>query len=170
MDTWIDFRDEYMDELMRSEGPGDFANGNCAVCVSEHAIFRCRDCIAGPMWCLECVLLRHNQNPLHRLEVLLFFFALFYPVLTILFYRDGMGYFLSARHCKSLDYMFSLATLPIASVRAQSQVTKISSSFIQMVSIMSRSTTAAAQILVIVNNSCDLVGTLPPLWCLKPAQ
>lgn len=73
MDTWIDFRDEYMDELMRSEGRADFAQGNCPGCAAENPSFRCKDCTAGPMWCLDCVLLRHNQNPLHRVEVFLVF-------------------------------------------------------------------------------------------------
>lgn len=69
METWIEFRDEYLDELMRMEGRADSANAICAGCVAEGACFRCKDCTGGPMWCLDCVLLRHNQNPLHRVEV-----------------------------------------------------------------------------------------------------
>ena len=80
--TWVKYRDEYLDECMTLEGRGPFFK-YCSGCRAELPSYRCKDCMVGPLWCKECLLQRHDQSPLHNVEVLLsmFLFLAEFPFL-----------------------------------------------------------------------------------------
>jgi hypothetical protein len=68
LDTWKKYRDEYLDECMVLEGRGKFFH-TCAGCKQASPQYRCRDCMHGALWCKDCIVVRHDQSPLHRIEV-----------------------------------------------------------------------------------------------------
>lgn len=72
LQTWLGYRDEYLDECMALEGQGRWAK-SCAGCQKPFPQFRCKDCTHGALWCKECLLLTHHQNPLHSIEVRYFY-------------------------------------------------------------------------------------------------
>ncbi|KAF7331140.1 CxC2 domain-containing protein [Mycena sanguinolenta] len=69
--TWVDFRDEYLDEMLRLEGRGgSFSWSRCASCEAENPLFRCAHQIChGPeMFCAACIVQKHNCLPTHWIE------------------------------------------------------------------------------------------------------
>lgn len=66
--TWVDHREEYLDEMMGLEGRGRFQS-SCAGCRETFPEYRCKDCTHGALWCQKCLVQRHSQNPLHIVEV-----------------------------------------------------------------------------------------------------
>lgn len=68
LDTWKKYRDEYLDECMVLEGRGKFSHA-CVGCKQASPQYRCRDCMHGALWCQDCIVVRHDQSPLHRIEV-----------------------------------------------------------------------------------------------------
>ncbi|KAF9035697.1 hypothetical protein BDZ89DRAFT_924767, partial [Hymenopellis radicata] len=71
MSTWKQFRQSYLDELLRHDG---LAGGSltCAICndPSKHAEFRCADdeCVGLGLVCQECCLAHHLCLPLHWIQ------------------------------------------------------------------------------------------------------
>ena len=61
-------REDYLSELLRLEGRCGVSE-NCLSCRRQPAQFRCDDCFGLGMYCQECVVVRHGNNPLHRLKV-----------------------------------------------------------------------------------------------------
>ena len=66
--TWVKYRDDYLDECMFIESRGTFYS-SCAGCRALMPQYRCKDCTLGPLWCQACLLQRHDQSPLHLVEV-----------------------------------------------------------------------------------------------------
>ncbi|KIM82772.1 hypothetical protein PILCRDRAFT_7683 [Piloderma croceum F 1598] len=66
--TWLDYRDEYLDDLMCLEGRGNYQQA-CAGCNAPFPNFRCKDCTLGALWCQACLVKRHSQSPLHIVEM-----------------------------------------------------------------------------------------------------
>jgi hypothetical protein len=78
---WIPLRDEYLDELLRLEGRGEFTSPTCPSCVHDaFDVFddsstpsppsiRCQDCFTGELLCEKCCVRLHRQHPLHVIEV-----------------------------------------------------------------------------------------------------
>ena len=71
LSTWAGYRDEYLDELVRLKGRGDYADPAGASCTgcSATGVYRCVDCFGQDLVCRECCLARHVRAPLHRIEV-----------------------------------------------------------------------------------------------------
>jgi hypothetical protein len=70
MAMWVAEQEEYLRELIRHEGRGDaMGQVHCATCTTGEARYRCRDCLGQDMYCQDCVVLRHRENPCHRLQV-----------------------------------------------------------------------------------------------------
>lgn len=70
MKNWIPLRDEYLDELNRSEGRGGDVRECCRTCgKTGTCLYRCRDCFAPDMQCAGCTVTGHTRNPFHRPEV-----------------------------------------------------------------------------------------------------
>jgi hypothetical protein len=53
---------------MTLEGRGSF-HSFCAGCRAPMPRYRCKDCMVGPLWCQTCLVERHDQSPLHLVEV-----------------------------------------------------------------------------------------------------
>ena len=66
--TWLEYRDDYLDECMSLEGRGVFYS-SCAGCQLSMPRYRCKDCTLGPLWCQVCLVKRHGELPLHLVEV-----------------------------------------------------------------------------------------------------
>ncbi|KAJ6453223.1 hypothetical protein C8R47DRAFT_951488, partial [Mycena vitilis] len=65
---WRPLRDEYVEELMRLDGRGEFEDEMCPRCRSEKAEFRCRMCFGTELYCGHCTVQGHAENPLHVID------------------------------------------------------------------------------------------------------
>lgn len=72
MEEWVQYRDEYLAELLRLDGleSGSPVDG-CFTCgkASVDIPVRCLDCSGGRHFCAECVVKDHRCFPTHRIEV-----------------------------------------------------------------------------------------------------
>ncbi|KAF7783272.1 hypothetical protein Agabi119p4_2648 [Agaricus bisporus var. burnettii] len=69
MSSWREQIDEFLDELLRLEGRGDYAShGICLECHERRPEYRCSDCSTDELYCSSCVVALHKRNPLHRIE------------------------------------------------------------------------------------------------------
>ena len=68
---WLQFRNIFLDELLRHDGLGDFlGHTECSDCKKAPGVIKCKDCSSGQMLkCPECVVASHATFPLHRVEV-----------------------------------------------------------------------------------------------------
>lgn len=84
MKEWVNSgcKQEYLDELNRLEGRGQYRSSQCPSCRRHAATLamdqdretplptiRCRDCFGGEVVCEGCCLRNHIHNPLHIIEV-----------------------------------------------------------------------------------------------------
>ncbi|KAJ3017904.1 hypothetical protein NUW54_g473 [Trametes sanguinea] len=66
--SWVPYRQEYLDEILRHYGRKGFDFSSCSLCKQGNAYFRCLDCrIAQPL-CQNCLLTAHREVILHRPE------------------------------------------------------------------------------------------------------
>ncbi|KAH6890716.1 hypothetical protein BKA70DRAFT_1120446 [Coprinopsis sp. MPI-PUGE-AT-0042] len=59
-------------EILRHEAPGLDNGPSCSMGCSvlgEKGAFRCRDCFVNPVYCRSCMVVSHQQNPLHWIEM-----------------------------------------------------------------------------------------------------
>ncbi|KAG6914287.1 hypothetical protein DXG01_001266 [Tephrocybe rancida] len=66
--TWIDYRDSYLDAMIRSDGRGRHQKQGCVFCGEAEPTFQCRDCHRQRMACQICITSRHEHEPTHWLE------------------------------------------------------------------------------------------------------
>ena len=70
MTQWVPEADAYLDELLRLEGRGEFADFPCLCgAAASEAVYRCDDCTDCRMYCQACILASHAAHPLHRIKV-----------------------------------------------------------------------------------------------------
>ncbi|KAJ7023336.1 hypothetical protein C8F04DRAFT_1193588 [Mycena alexandri] len=65
------FRDETLDEWLRSEGRGSVKfHQACAGCKAANPLFRCsrQTCFGPAMFCETCIVKQHTQLPMHMIE------------------------------------------------------------------------------------------------------
>ncbi|KAF8137962.1 hypothetical protein K438DRAFT_1526094, partial [Mycena galopus ATCC 62051] len=63
--------DAYLSALLRRDGTGEDGRSDsvlCPSCSTRVGEFRCRDCFGDVMYCHPCIVSRHSENPLHRIE------------------------------------------------------------------------------------------------------
>ncbi|THU88535.1 hypothetical protein K435DRAFT_679607, partial [Dendrothele bispora CBS 962.96] len=67
--TWIPFREDYLDEMLYTEGRSGCAS-ICWTCGEMEAMYRCVDeeCFGGGMMCASCIVDAHARLPLHWIE------------------------------------------------------------------------------------------------------
>ncbi|KAI9059925.1 hypothetical protein FKP32DRAFT_1613943 [Trametes sanguinea] len=65
--SWLPYRQEYLDELLRHYGRKGADVTRCSICEQE-AEFRCPDCRVSHPLCQQCLLKEHNQLVFHRVE------------------------------------------------------------------------------------------------------
>jgi hypothetical protein len=67
---WRDYsREQALDEMLRLEGRGVFAELPCGECSAPLPLYRCTDCFGGELFCQQCILSMHRRNPFHVVEV-----------------------------------------------------------------------------------------------------
>lgn len=72
----MSLRDSILDELLRHDGLGAFIDSHCVECSENQidALFRCTDCGHGSaIMCHSCLIAKHQDMELHRIEVSSFF-------------------------------------------------------------------------------------------------
>ena len=111
MTTWLEYRQEYLDELLRLEGRGLNAaeareGPSCADCKAQEGTYRCVECFGRELVCEGCCISRHRRLPLHRIEVNF--------KLTVLARTNldaccsiGKGRISSRRHCGTSGFEFN---------------------------------------------------------------
>ncbi|KAJ7122459.1 hypothetical protein C8R44DRAFT_831617 [Mycena epipterygia] len=65
-------RQTFVDECLRLEGRGDHRHQTrCSNCPAglTLAVYRCQECFTDALFCKECLVLLHKDNPFHRVEV-----------------------------------------------------------------------------------------------------
>ncbi|KAK7018531.1 CxC2 domain-containing protein [Favolaschia claudopus] len=60
--------DEYLQELLRLDGCGDASEEKCPACDIATPSIRCKECLGGLLYCKDCCVTRHADNPLHSVE------------------------------------------------------------------------------------------------------
>ncbi|KAK7018429.1 CxC2 domain-containing protein [Favolaschia claudopus] len=65
---FLPLRDEYLREFLRLDGCGDASEDLCPGCGVHPPRIRCRDCHSGLLYCAECCVRNHGDNPLHVVE------------------------------------------------------------------------------------------------------
>ncbi|KAJ7441783.1 hypothetical protein B0H11DRAFT_2251843 [Mycena galericulata] len=66
--TWRPKIDTYVAEFIRLEGRGGADIDVCPGCTDGTPLFRCKDCHGGTMYCQACIVEKHRENPLHRIQ------------------------------------------------------------------------------------------------------
>lgn len=67
---FIQYRDEYLDSLLRRDGRGIYRlDETCSHCETGKCEIRCKECFGGELVCTECTLHSHRLLPLHQIEV-----------------------------------------------------------------------------------------------------
>ena len=70
MGTWLSRRPVVLDEVIRRDGlQAHTSLPQCASCLETVAMYRCIDCTARVLYCAPCITHRHDDIPLHRIEV-----------------------------------------------------------------------------------------------------
>ncbi|KAG2133551.1 uncharacterized protein EDB93DRAFT_1242852 [Suillus bovinus] len=71
MALWLHERKKYLLELIRLEGRGDYTSRETcqghSECASEPG-YHCWDCFGTELYCQGCIVNRHCENPLHKIE------------------------------------------------------------------------------------------------------
>jgi hypothetical protein len=105
---WKPYRNDYLDELLFLEGYRGFSKVHCPTCsadspIDDEPLYRCRDCFIGQPVCRSCCLSAHAQQPLHVIEVNLFFLSRFslYSANIIRPLRNGTEIFSNAYRSKN---------------------------------------------------------------------
>lgn len=73
---WIPYRAEFLHELLRLEAPAS-QNPTCPRCETS-AEYRCLSCFSAEPMCKGCLLSRHADTPLHRIQVRFWHFTTSY--------------------------------------------------------------------------------------------
>ncbi|KAJ6450007.1 hypothetical protein C8R47DRAFT_999048 [Mycena vitilis] len=63
-------RDIYLAQMLRRDGRGDVATDVCPRCrIAENPSHRCRECTGDTLFCENCCVEKHIDNPLHIIEM-----------------------------------------------------------------------------------------------------
>lgn len=136
--TWVSYRDKYLDHLMELEGRRGLG-AKCPGCKEESPTFRCRDCFGGVIWCKSCFLLRHDQSPLHSIEVSKV--SLTVSSSSEFSFSAGMEHTLLVAHYKQSASEYSLGILQAVAATTPIRPTSTSLSYTLRVFTKSPSTT-----------------------------
>ena len=67
--TWLEYRGDYLQELLRVRGRALRNVVVCARCNESDPMYRCEDCFDKALLCSTCCISEHQKHPLHRIEV-----------------------------------------------------------------------------------------------------
>ncbi|KAJ7018305.1 hypothetical protein C8F04DRAFT_1277832 [Mycena alexandri] len=68
MHEWRNLRDEYLHLLLSLEGTGDADVEACPCCQIATPTIRCKQCFGGRLYCRDCTVKMHAENPLHIID------------------------------------------------------------------------------------------------------
>ncbi|KAI0795176.1 hypothetical protein BC629DRAFT_1439482 [Irpex lacteus] len=69
LDTWLQYRECYMEELLRCSGRGTQPSTPvCQGCSKIKPRYRCEECFGKALLCKECCVEMHRRLPLHRIK------------------------------------------------------------------------------------------------------
>ncbi|KAJ7771188.1 hypothetical protein B0H14DRAFT_2294123, partial [Mycena olivaceomarginata] len=69
--TWVQHRDEYLDEMLRAEGRGEAGVYTfCGSCGERNPLYRCENqsCFGAQLFCQSCIVARHQVLPTHWIQ------------------------------------------------------------------------------------------------------
>ncbi|KAG1868741.1 hypothetical protein C8R48DRAFT_598239 [Suillus tomentosus] len=66
--VWLNDCDDYLAEMLRMDGRGDYTSDTCYKCGSAPALFRCDDCCDMQLYCGDCTVHNHLRCPTHRIK------------------------------------------------------------------------------------------------------
>jgi len=68
---WLQYRDGSLDKLLHLYGWGDYHGiDTCATCKNNEGVYQCLDCFSNcQLHCNGCLVKKHQDLPLHRVEV-----------------------------------------------------------------------------------------------------
>ncbi|KAG1738452.1 uncharacterized protein EDB91DRAFT_1249364 [Suillus paluster] len=66
--VWLSGRDDYLAEMLRMDGRGDYTSDTCCQCGSDPALFRCDNCCDMQLYCGDCTVYNHLQCPTHCIK------------------------------------------------------------------------------------------------------
>ena len=91
MYSWLDIQSTVLDEIIRTDGPGNSHLDFCNLCPNHQptSLYRCLECSHSSLYCGECAIKIHNILPLHRLEVRLFYQTLLSPLTLSQRWQNG---------------------------------------------------------------------------------
>ncbi|KAG1812886.1 uncharacterized protein BJ212DRAFT_1448064 [Suillus subaureus] len=66
--VWLSNHNEYLAEMLRMDGRGDFTSDTCCKCTSAPTLFHCNDCRNMQLYCRDCTVCNHLQSPTHCIK------------------------------------------------------------------------------------------------------
>jgi len=100
-------REDYLSELLRLEGRCGVSE-NCLSCRRQPARFRCDDCFGLGMYCQECIVVCHGNNPLHHPKVR---YSIGINYIELTSERNGMVHMLNTQPWRTWAWTYSWAIL-----------------------------------------------------------
>jgi hypothetical protein len=137
-------------------------NNSCAH-GSEKGLFRCKDCGHGTsVCCQDCLLTKHRDLELHRIEVSLISLKL--SIFTNVHISGGMEIFSKRRRFRTLDCAFNSVMMATPALALYlGRVCSQSSTFHVFIGSISTTVAATQKIpLIGVSSCCERGGSLPP--------
>ena len=106
---WLEVRQEFLDELLRHDGHGDFhGRGPCTSCMISDGEYKCSDCYTGCLLrCRDCMVNSYRDHPLHRVEVS-FHLYFYYKIYLNLIQQRWNGCFFETDTLQNLGLRFQL--------------------------------------------------------------
>lgn len=67
---WVRHRVRVLNEILRLDGIQEHTSPpSCSNCLDDPGVHRCLDCSTTSLYCAVCIVSRHDEQPLHRIEV-----------------------------------------------------------------------------------------------------
>lgn len=103
---FVGYQPTVLYEVLRLDGLQDHTSPPpCSSCLDEPGLCRCQDCSIIPLYCVGCIVSRHSELPLHRIEVCLHALRLF---LCLMFAQMWSGGFYQRKSLRELGLSFYL--------------------------------------------------------------
>ena len=107
MEEWREYRDTYLQEMLRHDGREGLQVTTCAGCGAR-GDFACNDCAYRLHYCQQCMIDRHQFMPLHRIQVRLL--ALHIYITMRLSFSIGQAPFTTTPPCRNSGLSFNSVT------------------------------------------------------------
>ena len=131
MDTFLSYLPTILDELLRHDGLREhLALPQCASCLEELGEYKCIDCASPTLYCTPCIVSRHADLPLHRLEVRPSFSERHFLTFSV---RFGTADFLRRHPSVTWVYATTLVTRIPSVLRRPPELKSLSSTSMELI-------------------------------------